>query len=168
MRWIVVVATVGLALGGCATAPSHFSPAEWARIHAAEHSERQARRVTPAAELTPQQRARTRTVTALTLTPAQTSRYQQALVAELRDPESARFRNVYGVSHGPGLPGICGEMNAKNAYGGYIGFAPFYGAVVDRQPAPVAVLYSGAALQRPIEERCRIGGTFLPPDTSRP
>lgn len=35
----------------------------------------------------------------------------------LKDPESAEFRNVKGY---------CGEVNAKNSYGGYTGFDKFY------------------------------------------
>lgn len=47
---------------------------------------------------------------------------QKAIVAaKLRDPESARFRNL-----SLGLTGMCGEVNGKNAYGGYAGFRRFY------------------------------------------
>lgn len=35
----------------------------------------------------------------------------------LRDPDSAKFRNVAGS---------CGEVNAKNAYGAMAGFEPFH------------------------------------------
>ena len=35
----------------------------------------------------------------------------------LKDPESAKFQNIKGY---------CGEVNAKNSYGGYTGFKPFY------------------------------------------
>lgn len=49
----------------------------------------------------------------------------------LFDPESANFRNlkVAKVSYGKDRPAknyvICGEMNAKNRYGAYIGFEKF-------------------------------------------
>lgn len=36
---------------------------------------------------------------------------------QLKDPESAKFQNIKGY---------CGEVNAKNSYGGYTGFKPFY------------------------------------------
>jgi hypothetical protein len=44
-----------------------------------------------------------------------------AVAHELKDPESAQFRDLkqYGDL-------ICGEVNAKNSYGGYVGFEPFY------------------------------------------
>ena len=35
----------------------------------------------------------------------------------LKDPDSAQFQNIEGY---------CGEVNAKNSYGGYIGFKKFY------------------------------------------
>ena len=35
----------------------------------------------------------------------------------LKDPQSAQFQNVKGY---------CGEVNAKNSYGGYTGFKQFY------------------------------------------
>lgn len=40
----------------------------------------------------------------------------------LTDPESAQFRNV---EFRKGT--VCGEVNARNRFGGYVGFTPFYG-----------------------------------------
>jgi hypothetical protein len=54
-------------------------------------------------------------------------RAQKAVLKKLRDPESARFRNVRSVGD-QGVLGevICGEVNAKNAMGGYVGFRKFH------------------------------------------
>lgn len=41
--------------------------------------------------------------------------------ASLKDPDSAKFRGVVKFSTGA----VCGEVNAKNAMGGYVGFTPF-------------------------------------------
>jgi hypothetical protein len=43
-----------------------------------------------------------------------------AVLNSLKDPDSARFRNtsVNGATY-------CGEVNAKNSYGGYVGFKRF-------------------------------------------
>lgn len=56
--------------------------------------------------------------------------HRDAVLAKLRDPDSAKFRNVRklgmigeGVSDRPAV--YCGEVNAKNAMGGYPGFAHF-------------------------------------------
>lgn len=43
----------------------------------------------------------------------------------LKDPESARFRSMYGAKGNVEKIAICGEFNAKNSYGGYTGYKPF-------------------------------------------
>lgn len=44
-----------------------------------------------------------------------------AVTALLKDPASAQFRHVF-----EGVAGfVCGEVNAKNAFGGYVGFRIF-------------------------------------------
>lgn len=47
-----------------------------------------------------------------------------AVQSKLSDPESARFRNVRLEQYLTHLI-VCGEVNAKNAYGGYVGFRSF-------------------------------------------
>ena len=44
---------------------------------------------------------------------------------ELKDPDSALFRNVSGFVAPNGSIYVCGWDNAKNSYGGYIGYEPF-------------------------------------------
>lgn len=39
----------------------------------------------------------------------------------LRDPESAKFRNVFSPESGV----VCGEVNGKNGFGGYEGYKRF-------------------------------------------
>ncbi|PWE48482.1 hypothetical protein DEM26_18210 [Thioclava sp. NG1] len=45
---------------------------------------------------------------------------------ELKDPDSAKFRNIFSVKSGEETI-ICGEVNARNSYGGYAGYSYFYG-----------------------------------------
>jgi hypothetical protein len=57
-------------------------------------------------------------------------RVRDAVLAKLRDPDSAKFRNVRKLGMlGEGSPDsaavYCGEVNAKNAMGGYVGFVHF-------------------------------------------
>lgn len=55
---------------------------------------------------------------------------KEAVAAGLKDPQSAQFREVKVCRSGKIVEG---EVNAKNAFGGYVGFEPFYyvdGAVV--------------------------------------
>lgn len=58
-------------------------------------------------------------------------RVREAVTSKLRDPASAMFQNVRKVpmfgdkdsDQGPFV--YCGEVNSKNAFGGYVGFAQF-------------------------------------------
>jgi hypothetical protein len=54
----------------------------------------------------------------------------KAIVHDLKDPSSAQFRDetVRSQTLTDGSTGyiICGEMNAKNSYGAYVGFVPYY------------------------------------------
>lgn len=59
----------------------------------------------------------------------------------LRDPSSAQFRNVRVVPFGQGSV-ICGEVNGKNAYGGYVGFVPFAAGVTSAQIASYSSRYA--------------------------
>ncbi len=46
----------------------------------------------------------------------------------MKDPDSVKFRNIRFFSHlvsGHEMPVTCGEFNAKNAFGGYIGYKHF-------------------------------------------
>ena len=50
---------------------------------------------------------------------------RKAITNILRDPDSAKFGKIF---KGRGLSGkqtICGEVNAKNKFGGYTGMTPF-------------------------------------------
>jgi hypothetical protein len=63
----------------------------------------------------------------------------EALVkSDLKDPDSARFRNIRRVymptpkevsTADPTTLAYCGEVNARNSFGGYTGFQPFAVAV---------------------------------------
>lgn len=47
---------------------------------------------------------------------------QDAVAAKLTDPNAAEFRDVHTGADGQT---VCGEVNAKNALGGYVGFERF-------------------------------------------
>jgi hypothetical protein len=54
---------------------------------------------------------------------------QDRLKNRLKDPESAQFRNVF-ISSISGKRVVCGEVNARNSYGGLMGFERFVAAPV--------------------------------------
>ncbi len=62
----------------------------------------------------------------------------------MKDPDSAKFRNwaAYEVSNGDRI--VCGEVNAKNSYGAYVGFDPFYVRLRGRET--ISAQTSGAAV----------------------
>lgn len=53
-----------------------------------------------------------------------TEKGMESVKRQLKDPESARFQNIQLTDHNGGLV-LCGEINAKNSYGGYVGFKRF-------------------------------------------
>lgn len=67
--------------------------------------------------------------TAAGLTQGQTfsmvERAKDAVRKRLKDPASAEFRGVRYHEGKEGLPMVCGEVNAKNAFGGRAGFEHF-------------------------------------------
>lgn len=49
------------------------------------------------------------------------SNAKASITKSLKDPDSANFRNVFTID---GI-NVCGEINSKNSYGGYVGFTRF-------------------------------------------
>ena len=47
------------------------------------------------------------------------------IASQLKDPSSAQFRGMKARRTDKGAVVVCGEVNAKNGFGGYIGFTPF-------------------------------------------
>ncbi len=48
-------------------------------------------------------------------------RYENSIAAQMRDPDSAQFRDGQ-IRQYRGVPVYCGQVNAKNAFGAYVGF----------------------------------------------
>lgn len=63
------------------------------------------------------------------------SQAREAVKERLRDPESARFKDL---KIGRNDTIVCGEVNAKNAMGGYVGARPFYFAGGDEPKAEIS------------------------------
>jgi hypothetical protein len=49
---------------------------------------------------------------------------KESVRTQLKDAESAEFRNV-AIRDYKGAPLVCGEVNAKNSFGGYSGYQQF-------------------------------------------
>ncbi|MER9665557.1 hypothetical protein [Mesorhizobium sp. M0203] len=52
---------------------------------------------------------------------------QSAILTVLKDPDSAKFGEVGAAVASDGSVVVCGNVNAKNSFGGYIGQMPFVG-----------------------------------------
>lgn len=49
-----------------------------------------------------------------------------AITENFKDPRSAQFQRIVGYRVGDLDTIVCGEINAKNSLGGYVGFRRFY------------------------------------------
>jgi hypothetical protein len=58
--------------------------------------------------------------------PGELERARAAVSARLRDPYSARFEGLYVLRGSTGGRSVCGMVNAKNAFGGYVGNTAFH------------------------------------------
>jgi hypothetical protein len=54
---------------------------------------------------------------------------EKTLADELKDPDSAKWKNVYVVGTRIEWTGICGDVLAKNSYGAYTGWKRFVGKI---------------------------------------
>jgi len=81
---------------------------------------------------------------------------KRVVADSLRDPSSAQFRNVRVVPFGQGSV-ICGEVNGKNAYGGYVAFFPLTAGVAVAQIASYTCRHHeiNAAANAGIYSACR-------------
>ncbi len=64
----------------------------------------------------------------LPITEKRAAEAKEGAKSGLKDPDSAKFRNLYevaGMKDDSGNHAVCGEVNAKNSYGGYVGYRRF-------------------------------------------
>lgn len=150
--WVLVLALAGCAQGGTVTTwDGQFTrPPPTPRGSTAYAPSPNEPVATPAAR--PQ-----RPIEPLRLSPARLALYQRAVADQLRDPQAAQFRNVRAIRDQDGDEALCGEVNGKNAYGGYIGFQPFYAAIVAIGNRASAVLWMPPGIPvRTVLMRCGI------------
>lgn len=65
------------------------------------------------------------------LTPVMEEDIRTGVRRRLRDPMSAQFENIRTGRNTGGAIEACGEVNSRNAFGGYVGRAPFWGHFKD-------------------------------------
>lgn len=86
---------------------------------------------------------------------------KSAVAQELRDPRSAYYRNVGWKRLDTSHVLICGEVNARNALGGYVGFVRFFSlgdsAKVDYEVTPSVEPFRREMFEAFYEELCLKG-----------
>lgn len=50
---------------------------------------------------------------------------KNTILESMKDPDSTKFKGVRSVKNSIGQDFVCGEVNSKNSYGGYVGFKGF-------------------------------------------
>lgn len=90
---------------------------------------------------------------------------EAAVKSRLRDPESARFGRMETGKVGPKSILVCGWVNAKNGYGGYDGFGPFFGYLQQQKPPVFEAknITRGDLGYSFVSRTCRGEGVILPP-----
>lgn len=66
---------------------------------------------------------------------------KQILVRTFKDPQSTQYENLTVTKNMLGYTSLCGSVNSKNSYGGYVGFKKFY-VIID--PIPYSWIYEEA------------------------
>lgn len=66
------------------------------------------------------------TANRITLSPAIETQAKALASQDLIDPESTRFRGLRAWQLSNGDIAVCGEQNARNRFGGYVGFQALY------------------------------------------
>lgn len=75
-----------------------------------------------------------------TLTEQEAALVLPAVADRFKDPSSLQVRHLAAArSLKDGRVWVCGEVNGKNSFGGYVGFEPFYGYLQEDRFVPVAV-----------------------------
>lgn len=90
-------------------------------------------------------------------------RSSENVVLQLKDPESVRFRNLRFIKHKERIV-ICGEVNAKNSFGGYVGFQVFVAGltaakIMNENEYKTAF---GSADTAGVRSYCLLGDVFKP------
>lgn len=106
MRWRVIgLASVVLVLAGCSAVNSRMTPFLTQLDKAPRYS----------------------------LSANETKAIKASVLSRLKDPESATFGKQIAAKDSNGWILVCGSVNAKNSFGGFIGMQPYYVYIIDGQ-----------------------------------
>jgi hypothetical protein len=66
---------------------------------------------------------------------------EKGVKEKLKDPNSAQFSNLRAYQKDAHMIAVCGDVNAKNSYGGYVGATPFISYVQTAQRSDGSTAY---------------------------
>lgn len=93
------------------------------------------------------------------LTPTLEATATDVVRRKLKDPYSAQFSELAaGKDQRNGATIVCGRVNAKNAFGGYVGATAFHVAFVDGVPSVTALDNGGEGPLGAAATLCRMQG----------
>lgn len=93
-------------------------------------------------------------------TPQDQAALATGLASQLKDPSSVQYRGVRSFVTSGNQRIICGEYNAKNSFGAYTGFKPFWVRTYEDMPVDtVAADSSSTYLDSIIAGKCREAAT---------
>jgi len=96
-------------------------------------------------------------VTNRQLTQQEMKTVEDAVRRSLTDPASAQFGELSAAADDANLVAVCGYVNAKNGFGGYVGAKPFRGVLIDGQFEVTNFGNNDKAVRETVE-RCRSFG----------
>lgn len=97
------------------------------------------------------------------LSKAQVKAVEDGVKRKLRDPDSARFGRYAAAKRSDGVIVVCGWVNSKNGYGGYAGFGPYYGVLLDKPLGYEAKIVANGELGIiGVTRYCREDGVLIP------
>ena len=106
--------------------------------------------------------AATKTFVRFKLTPAQIAAVQESVRDNLKDPESARFGPMFAARpKDGGMPMVCGYVNARNSFGGYVGDQPFIGVLVSNGKFAALSIGDGGTKSTVALKMCRENGVGI-------
>jgi hypothetical protein len=106
--------------------------------------------------------AATKTFVRFKLTTPQVAAVHESVRDNLKDPESARFGQMFAAKPKEGgMPMVCGYVNAKNSYGGYVGEQPFIGVLVGNGNFATISIGDGGAKSVVAFKMCRENGVGI-------
>lgn len=89
-----------------------------------------------------------------TLSPEEIAAVKDVVGEKMSDPDSAKFRKIVAGKFKDGVVQVCGEVNGKNKFGGYVGYIRFTATFSKGDPAEFAGWYNDEIIANILEEKC--------------